>query len=161
MLARGKFSRSNARHATSSASVESSPPDTPMTTRSRPVDCSRVAQALHLDVERLVTVAIQPRGIVRHEGESRHIADQAAVGEVGLRGEADAAGGLFRMPHRKRDIVEGAHALAFQPQAFNIHVRDGHLIAGRETVALRQALAVLVNHRLSVPREIGGGFTGA
>ena len=70
MFLRGRPSASKAFAATISAWVESSPPDTPMHDALAVGHLHPLRQALHLDVEGLVAVEVEARGIVRHEREA-------------------------------------------------------------------------------------------
>ena len=67
---RGVPRRSIARAHTSSAWVESMPPETPITTRSSPVERIRRREALHLDVEDFGASLVARRGIRGHVREA-------------------------------------------------------------------------------------------
>ena len=114
-------------------------------------------QPLHLDVEGLVAVLIQPRRVVRHEGEAVERAE-----EVGSRSRP----GLERDDRRRfalqpRAVREGAVAQPVQSHALDIDVGDRQPAVRDEPLALDQFRPELVDRRLTVPGQVGAALAPA
>ncbi len=80
MWLRGRPSASIARAHTSNACVESSPPDTPITSLLDAAGRKALRQALHLDVVDLVAAFVAPCAVRRHIGVALHAAPQGGTG---------------------------------------------------------------------------------
>ena len=117
-------------------------------------------QARHLDVVGLVAVLFQPFGIRRHEREALDVAPQADVARRWVE---------LRTPMRRNDsardpmvfavVVERAHPQPLRAQQFEVDVGDRAPLPLREALRLHQTHAVLPDHGLTVPGQIGGRFT--
>lgn len=114
-----------------------------------------LAQSLHLDVERLEAIAIEPVRIVRNEREAIDRTDEADVGVVWRVPDRDAPECALRVSGRARCRVEGRRAHALGAQALDVDVGDGHLARGGKALGLRERHAQLVDRRLAIPGKIG------
>ena len=103
--------------ATSSACVESSPPETPMTTLRMRRRAQPLAQPMRLNVEGLEAKLGEPRLVVRHEGKARDVAHQA---EVDVARRIELEGDAAEIRSRRLDVGAVAeralaHALSHEP----------------------------------------------
>ncbi len=114
-----------------------------------------LGQPLHLDVEGLVAVLIEPRRVARHEREAVEGPQQAQVLERRLVLEPHAPERRLRPARSDRGVVEGGRARPLQPQALDVDVGHRHLRLGGEPVGLGKHPAELVDRRLAVPGEVG------
>src|SRR5262249_50075341 len=111
------------------------------------------AQALHLDVECLVTIAVQPRRIVRHIGKAVYGALEPHIAHMRPMFERDTAAAAFRVAERGRRGAIGRRAHALEPKAFDVDIRHRHLTVRWKTIGLREQRSELVYRGLSVPRQ--------
>ena len=118
-------------------------------------------QPLHLDVEGLVAVLIQPGRVVRHEGEAVEGADQLPDGTSDVRVANRDFDKITWLHLPSRAVGEGAVALAFQPDTLDVDVGDGQVALHREPLALGQLGTQFVDRGLSVPGEVGSAFPPA
>ena len=156
MSRRGRCSRSIARAATISAWVESSPPDTPITTFGCPIARSRCSSPADLDAVGLVAVLLQPRRVRRHEREPRDVAAQSDVARRRVQPEVDPAEHVGPVGVVASVVVERPHPQALRPQQVQVDVGHRAAWALREPLRLGEQDAVLPDHRLAVPGEVGG-----
>src|SRR5690606_12862870 len=100
----------------------------------------------------------QPGRVVGHEGEAVDLATQPEV--TARRGERELDRAELALARSDAGapavVVKGVEAQAFVPDPLDVDV--GHRAYGRlrEALALGQQLADLVEHRLAVPRKVGG-----
>ena len=129
----------------------------------RPADRGQpLLQAADLDVVGLVAVLGEPVRVGGHEREP-----------LDARGAAPGrrpAGRAWKPTRRKSSgapgvgaavVVEGAHPQPLLPQQVEVHVGDGDRVAEREALGLGQQRAVLVDHGLAVPGQVGGRLARA
>ena len=148
-----------ARAVTRRAWVESSPPETPITTRSSPANCNRFGQSLGLDLVDLGAARVAP---LRARGHVRE-ALVAALGEqppVLREREADRNPPKppepVPVPFRGLREAGLAHPLLRQSLEVDLAADDLGLVA--ESAGLGQEISVLVDDRVAVPRQVGRGF---
>src|SRR5436190_3601954 len=118
-------------------------------------------QALHLDVEGFVAIAVQSRRLVGYERKTVDAALETDVCKRRLVGESNAAKCFFRMARCNGGAIEGQRAHALKRKPFNIDIRDSHLTFGGEALGLRKQSTKLVYGCLPVPGKVGGAFSRA
>jgi hypothetical protein len=117
-----------------------------------------LAQAMRLDVVGLEAELVQPRIIIRHEGEALDSALQAEIGDA-IGSELEVHGAEIQPVAQRIGIVaEGVLADAIHHQPLEIDIGDDELRLGGEALGLGHQHPALIDHRLTVPGEIGGGF---
>ena len=156
MSLRGRPRRSIALAATIRAWVESSPPETPMTIFGLADRPKSLLQPRDLDVVGLEAVQGQPLGIVGHEREAVDLAAQADVAGRGLEVELDGPEGLDPIRVSAAIVVEGALPEPFLAESVEVDVGHAALRGLGKALGLGEQVAALVDHRLAVPREVGG-----
>ena len=111
-----------------------------------------------LDVVTLVAVLLQPDGVVGHEREPLHLAAQADVPGGWAEPETDAPERVQAALVVPAVVVEGTHPQPLGAQEVEVDV--GYRTPGAlgETLRLGEQPAVLVDHRLAVPGQIGAGL---
>ncbi len=110
-------------------------------------------ESRHLDVERLVAVLREARGVVGHEGEAVERAAQADV--TGGRVELEVHGAEHRVGVLGAAVVvERALAQAILAQAVEIDVGDRVTRPFGKALGLGEQHAAFVDEGLSVPREV-------
>ena len=113
-------------------------------------------QSGHLNVVGLVAVQLQSGRIAGHERKPLHLAPQSDVASRRVELELDAPEGLQRSAVVAAVVVEGPHPQPLGAQQAQVDVGDRPPVARREPLGLRQQNAVLVDHGLAVPGQIGG-----
>jgi len=116
-------------------------------------------QAGDLNVVRLETAFVSPRGIARNVGEARDLPVERDLVFGKREGKRDRA----NLPHgigmTARVVVVARHAGAVPLQRFQVDIRgDDGCVLGK-TSALRQQTPVLVDERIPVPSQIGSGLS--
>jgi hypothetical protein len=116
---------------------------------------------MHLDVVRLIAARVEGAGVARH---IRKALDPPAEVDVALRhgklerNSSQSAQAVAVVP---RHVVEAGHARPLLGEAVEIDVGHDQLLVAGEALGLRQEIAVLVDQRIAVPRQIRRRFAGA
>ena len=126
-----------------------------MTTFGSPIARSRCCRPGDLDVVGLVAVEGEAVGVGGHEREALDRAPQAEVAVGRVEREADAAERAGARGVRAPVVVERAHPHALLAQQVEVDVGDRAPVAVGEALGLGEQHAVLVDHRLAVPRQVG------
>ena len=113
-------------------------------------------QSRHLDVVGLVAILFQPCGIRRDEREPLDLAAQTDVAGGRVELELDAPERLRVDAVVRPVVVERAHPQPLGAQQLEIDVGDRAPRALGEALGAGQLDAVLPDHRLAVPRQVGG-----
>ena len=115
-------------------------------------------EAGDLDVVALVAVLLEPCGVVGHERESLDLTAQPDVPARRVEPETDAAKRVQSRPVVAAVVVEGAHPQPLGAQQVQIDVGHRVPLPFREPLRGGQQPAVLVDHGLAVPGQIGAGL---
>ena len=117
-----------------------------------------LAQAIGLDVVGLVAKLREARVVIRHEGEARHGPHQAEIG-LALRrqGEGNLPEGTRRAVQVGR-VAEGLRPEPLLLQPLEVEIGQDRRRVARETRGFGEQHAILVDHRLAVPGEVGAGL---
>ncbi len=111
-----------------------------------------------LDVVGLVAVEGQPLGVVGDERVAVHLAPQADIARRRVEGELDGAEVRGARGQGAPVVVEGALPQPVLAEPVEVDVGDRPARPLGEPLALGEAVAGLVDHRLPVPGQIGGGL---
>ena len=117
------------RRRRSAPGSKSSPPETPITTRSIPVARSRCDQPGDLDVVGLVAVLLERLRIGRHEREALERPLQPQIGARRLQAERHRGGTRDRAGVQPPVVVETAHPQPFLAQQVEVDIGDRVLLA--------------------------------
>ena len=141
--------------ATMSAWVESRPPRDADDDLGLADGAQPLLEPGDLDVVRLVAVEREAVLVVGDEGEAVDLAEQPEVAGRRVELELDGAEAVGAVRERAPVVIE--RALPLPLLAEQVEVDVGHRRAGPlgEALALREQVAVLVDHRHAVPRQVG------
>lgn len=151
----GRFSARQAREQMSRASVESSPPEMPMTSRCAQV-CSILLARPAVWMEMISSHRFPAAGRRRQKGPCR----VESVFQAGRSGNLFRQGQMQGIPGREKGfaVIEGAFREARRLQPFKIHVRKDEGAFPAEPFPLRCWPAVVRNEGMAAEYGVRGGF---
>ena len=117
-------------------------------------------QPLHLDVVHLRAALVAACRVGGHVREALDVPPQRHAARRHADVEVDAPEVAQPRCVRLRVVAEARHARAFLAQVIEVEVGGDQAGLGGEADRFREPLAVLVDQRVAVPGEVGGGLAG-